>query len=109
MPKKKKKLASCPVNELEEATEMLQVFKENLKQANKELREQGLMILTTIADSHGKFTEVRRVNPALRVQAAALKAIASLKKQIKALEAEAAEKAKQEKQAAEFKEFEQFQ
>jgi hypothetical protein len=103
-----RKRPADPRSELEEAREMLEVMKENLRQANSELRNSGLMILTTISDSHGKFTEVRRVNPALRVQAAALKAIASLKKQSAVLEEEAAEKAKQEKEDEKMKEFAQF-
>jgi hypothetical protein len=107
--KTKKKVLTNPQSELEEAREMLAVMKDNLKQANAELRENGLMWLTTICNSHGKFTEVRRVNPALRVQAAAVKAINSLKKQIAVLEEEAAAKLKQEKEDEEFKEFEQFQ
>jgi hypothetical protein len=106
--KKKKLLVTDPQSELEEAREMLAVMKENLKQANAELRDGGLMILTTIANSHGKFTEVRRVNPALKVQAAALKAIASLKRQIASLEAEAAEQKKKEQEDLDRKQWEQF-
>jgi hypothetical protein len=106
--KSREKLSADPQTELEEAREMLEVFKENLRQANKELREHGLMIQTTISDSHGKFTEVRRVNPSLKIQTAALKAIKSLKQQIGVLEEDAAEKAKQQQDDAELREFQEF-
>ncbi len=46
------------------------------------------MVATQIADSHGKFTEVQRLNPAVKVQREAMRAIKSLKRQIAELEEE---------------------
>jgi len=46
------------------------------------------MVATQISDSHGKFTEVQRINPAVKVQREALRAISSLKRQILQLEEE---------------------
>ena len=93
-PKKKKLLVSDPAAELADATEALEVMRDNLRAATKELRKSGLMITTQIADSHGKFTKVQRVNPMLKVQREALRAIGVLKKQIAELQKEVQSSAK---------------
>ena len=77
-----------PQSELEDAREALAAMKVNLKLATQQIAAKGLLITTQIADSHGRFTTVERINPAIRVQVAAMKAIASLKHQIAALEEE---------------------
>jgi len=97
-----------PASELQEAKEMLAMMQEDLRAANAELREHGLMITTTIANNHGKFTEVQRVNPMLKIQREALRAIKILKQQIAVLQEEAPEKAKQEQEDAETLEMEEF-
>lgn len=79
---------SDPRSELEDAREALEAMKQNMRQATQLLAEKGLMVTTQIADSHGKFTDVQRVNPAVKVQREAMRAIKSLKKQIAELEEE---------------------
>jgi hypothetical protein len=86
--KKKKVLLSDPAAELNDAQEALAMFKDNLRAATKELSKSGLMVKTQIADSHGKFTTVQRINPMLKVQREALRAIGMLKRQIAELQKE---------------------
>jgi hypothetical protein len=92
--KKKNVLLSDPVTELQDATEALSIMRDNLRAATAELLKSGLMITTQIADSHGKFTKVQRVNPMLKVQREALRAIGALKRQIESLQKEAQASAK---------------
>jgi DNA-binding ferritin-like protein len=80
--------SSDPQSELEDAREALEAMKQNMRQATHLLAEKGLMVTTQIANTHGKFTEVQRVNPAVKVQREAMRAIKSLKKQIAELEEE---------------------
>jgi hypothetical protein len=87
-----------PKTELEDAREALAAMKQNLKLATAQIAEKGLLVTTQIADSHGKFTTVERINPAIKVQAAAMKAIASLKRQITQLEEEVKSPATSEQQ-----------
>jgi hypothetical protein len=87
-----------PQSELEDAREALEAMKQNMRQATQQIAEQGLMVTTQIADSHGKFTEVQRVNPAVKVQREAMRAIASLKRQISALQEEINEATKQQEE-----------
>ncbi len=79
---------SDPQSELQDAREALEAMKQNMRQATQQIAEKGLMVATMIADSHGKFTEVQRVNPAVKVQREAMRAIKSLKRQIVELEEE---------------------
>jgi hypothetical protein len=71
-----------PQSELQDAREALEAMKQNMRQATQQIAEKGLMVATQISDSHGKFTEVLRVNPAIKVQREAMRAIKSLKRQI---------------------------
>ena len=79
---------SDPKSELEDSREALAAMKQNMRQATQQIAEKGLMVTTQIADSHGKFTEVLRVNPAVKVQREAMRAIKSLKRQIVELQEE---------------------
>jgi cell fate (sporulation/competence/biofilm development) regulator YmcA (YheA/YmcA/DUF963 family) len=79
---------SDPQSELQDAREALEAMKQNMRQATQLLAEKGLMVTTQIANTHGKFTEVQRVNPAVKVQREAMRAIKSLKRQITELEEE---------------------
>src|SRR6266478_7670851 len=79
---------SDPQSELEDAREALEAMKQNMRQATQQIAENGLMVVTQISDSHGKFTEVLRVNPAIKVQREAMRAIKSLKRQIVELQEE---------------------
>jgi len=79
---------SDPQSELQDAREALEAMKQNMRQATQQIAEKGLMVATQIADSHGKFTEVQRLNPAVKVQREAMRAIKSLKRQIAELEEE---------------------
>src|SRR5258708_3047937 len=79
---------SDPHTELEDAREALEAMKQNMRQATQQISAKGLMVTTQIADSHGKFTDVQRINPAIKVQREALRAISSLKRQISQLEEE---------------------
>ncbi len=95
---------SDPHSELQDAREALEAMKQNMRQATQEISAKGLMVATQISDSHGKFTEVQRINPAVKVQREALRAISSLKRQILQLEEEIneREKNKQEHEDEEF-------
>jgi len=79
---------SDPQSELQDAREALEAMKQNMRQATQQIAEKGLMVATMISDSHGKFTEVQRLNPAVKVQREAMRAIKSLKRQIAELEEE---------------------
>lgn len=92
--KKKKLLVADPAAELADATEALAAMKQNLKLATKAIADKGLFVKTQIADSHGKFTTVERINPALKAQREALRAIGVLKKQIADLQKEVQASAK---------------
>lgn len=101
--------AADPQAELEDAREALEAMRQNLRMATAELRERGLMVQTTITDSHGKPVVVERLNPALKVQREAMRAITSLKKQIQQLEEETQQKKQAEEDSEEWKEFLEFE
>ena len=86
--KKKKALVSDPSAELNDAQEALAAMRQNLKLSTKEIASKGLLIQTVICDSHGKPVKVERINPALKTQREALRAIGVLKKQIADLQKE---------------------
>jgi len=87
-----------PQSELQDAREALEAMKQNMRQATQEISAKGLMVATQISDSHGTFTEVQRINPAVKVQREALRAISSLKRQISALQDEINEATKQQEE-----------
>jgi hypothetical protein len=96
---------SDPQTEMQDAREALEAMKQNMRQATQQIAENGLMVLTQIADTHGKFKEVQRLNPAVKVQREAMRAIKSLKRQITELQEEIDEqenKKQQEEDASEF-------
>ena len=86
--KKSKVLPADPVQELADAQEALTAMKQNVKLATKAIADKGLFINTQITDSHGKFVTVERINPALKAQREALRAISVLKRQIADLQKE---------------------
>jgi hypothetical protein len=94
-----------PQSELQDAREALEAMKQNMRQATQEISAKGLMVATQISNSHGKFTEVLRINPAVKVQREALRAIASLKRQLSQLEEEINERDKEKQQEEERSEF----
>jgi len=96
---------SDPQSELQDAREALEAMKQNMRQATQQIAENGLMVVTQISDSHGKFTEVQRVNPALKVQREAMRAIKSLKRQIAELQEEINEQEKSKQQEEDAEEF----
>jgi Sec-independent protein translocase protein TatA len=96
---------SDPQTELEDAREALEAMKQNMRQATHQIAENGLMVLTRIADTHGKFAEVQRLNPAVKVQREAMRAIKSLKRQIAELQEEINEQEKNKQQAEDASEF----
>jgi uncharacterized protein GlcG (DUF336 family) len=96
---------SDPQTEMEDAREALEAMKQNMRQATQQIAESGLMVTTQIADSHGKFTDVQRVNPAVKVQREAMRAIKSLKRQIAELQEEINEQEKNKQQAEDAEEF----
>lgn len=87
-----RKRSEDPQSELDDAREALAAMRQNLKLSTAEIAAKGMLVTTQIADSHGKFTVVERMNPALKIQREAMRAIASLKKQIAELQEEAAHK-----------------
>jgi hypothetical protein len=96
---------SDPQTELEDAREALESMKQNMRQATQQIAENGLMVLTQIADTHGKFKGVLRLNPAVKVQREAMRAIKSLKRQIAELQEEINEQEKSKQQEEERSEF----
>lgn len=96
---------SDPQTEMEDAREALEAMRLNMRQATQQIAENGLMVPTQIADTHGKFKEVLRLNPAVKVQREAMRAIKSLKRQIAELEEEINEhenKKQEQEDASEF-------
>jgi hypothetical protein len=89
---------SNPLSELEDAREALEAMKQNMRAATQQISAKGLMVTTQIADSHGKFSDVLRINPAIKVQREAMRAITSLKRQISQLEEEINERDKEKQQ-----------
>lgn len=85
-----RKKPSDPCAELDDAREAIQAMKQNLKLATADIAKRGLMVKKTVTDSHGKVVTVERINDSLKIQREALRAIASLKKQIAQLQEEAA-------------------
>jgi hypothetical protein len=73
---------SDPKSELEDAREALEAMKQNMRAATQQIAEKGLMVTTQISNTHGKLVEVLRLNPAVKVQREAMRAIKSLKRQI---------------------------
>jgi hypothetical protein len=86
--KKKKLLVSDPAAELSDAQEALAAMRQNLKLATQEIAKKGLLVQTVICDSHGKPVKVERINPSIKIQREALRAIGVLKKQIESLQKE---------------------
>jgi hypothetical protein len=81
-----RKTVEDPASELADAREALAAMKLNLKLATASIAEKGLLIQTQIADSHGRFTTVERINPSVRLQQQCMRIVASLKRQIRELE-----------------------
>ena len=77
-----------PAQELADAQTALDAMRQNLKLATAQIAEKGLLVSTQIADSHGRFTTVERINPAIKVQREALRTITVLKRQIEQLQKE---------------------
>jgi hypothetical protein len=100
-----RKKTADPRSELEDAREALEAMRQNLRLATAKIAESGLLITTTVSDSHGRHAVVERINPAVGVQAAAMRAIKSLKKQILELEEEVNEQESNKQQDEERSEF----
>jgi hypothetical protein len=93
-PKKKKVLPADPAQELADAQTALDAMRQNLQLATAQIAEKGLLVTTQISDSHGKFTTVDRINPAIKVQREALRTITVLKRQIEQLQKDVQAKTK---------------
>ena len=90
-----RKKPANPEEELADCREALEAMKQNLQLATADIAARGLLVQTTVTDSHGKVSKVDRINPSLKIQREAMRAINSLKKQIIGLEEE--EKAREQK------------
>jgi hypothetical protein len=84
-----------PEQELADCREALEAMRQNLQLATADIASRGLLVETVITDSHGKVSKVDRINPSLKIQREAMRAINNLKKQIAGLEEE--EKAREQK------------
>ena len=84
-----------PDEELADCREALEAMKQNLQLATADIAQRGLLVEATVTDSHGKTSKVDRINPSLKIQREAMRAINNLKKQIAGLEEE--EKAREQK------------
>lgn len=100
-----RKKPANPEEELADCREALEAMKQNQRLATADIAARGLLVQTTVTDSHGKVSKVDRINPSIKVQREAMRAINNLKKQIAGLEEE--EKAREQKKKDE-KEFSEF-
>src|SRR5882762_2242842 len=101
-----RKKPANPEQELADCREALEAMKQNLRLATADIAGRGLLVETVVTDSHGKVSKVDRINPSLKIQREAMRAISNLKKQIAGLEEEARERQKKEHEEGESKEFE---
>jgi hypothetical protein len=90
-----RKKPANPEQELADCREALEAMKQNLRLATADIASRGLLVETVVTDSHGKVSKVDRINPSLKIQREAMRAINNLKKQIAGLEEE--EKAREQK------------
>jgi|HubBroStandDraft_6_1064221.scaffolds.fasta_scaffold102345_3 hypothetical protein len=90
----RKKQPVNPEQELADCREALAAMKQNLQLATADIAKRGLLVKTTVTDSHGKVSKVDRINPSVKIQREAMRAVNNLKKQICGLEEE--EKAREE-------------
>src|SRR6266404_6642518 len=90
-----RKKPASPEQELADCREALEAMRQNLQLATADIASRGLLVETTVTDSHGKTSKVDRINPSLKIQREAMRAISNLKKQIAGLEEE--EKAREQK------------
>jgi len=101
-----RKKPANPEQELADCREALEAMKQNLRLATADIAERGLLVETAVTDSHGKVSTVDRINPSLKIQREAMRAIGNLKKQITGLEEEnAAREKKKENEETVSKEF----
>jgi hypothetical protein len=101
-----RKKPANPEQELADCREALEAMKQNLRLATADIAERGLLVETAVTDSHGKISKVDRINPSIKIQREAMRAINNLKKQIAGLEEEARERQKKEHEKTESTEFE---
>jgi len=90
-----RKKPANPEQELADCREALEAMKQNQRLATVDILQRGLMVETAVTDSHGKVAKVDRINPSIKIQREAMRAISNLKKQIAGLEEE--EKAREQK------------
>ena len=100
-----RKKPANPEQELADCREALEAMKQNLRLATADIAGRGLLVETVVTDSHGKVSKVDRINPSLKIQREAMRAINNLKKQIAGLEEEARDKQKKEHEESESTEF----
>ena len=101
-----RKKPANPEQELADCREALEAMKQNLRLATADIAERGLLVETAVTDSHGKVSRVDRINPSLKIQREAMRAIGNLKKQIIGLEEEeTAREKKKENEETVSKEF----
>lgn len=90
-----RKKPANPEQELADCREALEAMRQNLRLATADIASRGLLVETAVNDSHGKMSKVDRINPSIKIQREAMRAISNLKKQIAGLEEE--EKAREQK------------
>jgi hypothetical protein len=100
-----RKKPANPEQELADCREALEAMKQNLRLATADIASRGLLVETAVTDSHGKVSKVDRINPSLKIQREAMRAINNLKKQITGLEEEARERQKKKNEESESTEF----
>src|SRR6267378_171626 len=101
-----RKKPANPEEELADCREALEAMKQNLRLATADIAGRGLLVETVVTDSHGKVSKVDRINPSLKIQREAMRAISNLKKQIDELEEEEKAREQKKKDAEDFKRFE---
>jgi len=92
MRKEKAAAIEDPVSELAECIEVLEAMRRNQRLATADIRKRGLMVTTIAHDNNGTARTVERINPSVKVQREAVRACASLRKQIAALREEVKER-----------------
>jgi hypothetical protein len=104
-----RKKPANPEEELADCREALEAMKQNLRLATADIAQRGLLVETAVTDSHGKVSTVDRINPSIKIQREAMRAISNLKKQIAGLEEEEKAREEEKKRAEGRSEFSRFE
>jgi hypothetical protein len=106
---KRKRQPVDPEQELADCREALAAMKQNLQLATADIAKRGLLVKTSVTDSHGKVSKVDRINPSIKIQREAMRAVNNLKKQIAGLDEDQKAREEEKKRAEGRSEFSRFE